>query len=357
MDKETKKGISKTVFVISLILSLLVGVGGGVGLSIYLFTNYFGVGPEMFGAHMSGEGGMNDSYEELARRDILFYKPGNSRILWNDSYEAIPEGDGAIKGRIFVNDEPAKGLEISLILAKGRRTEKQIVDGDGKYRLSLPKDDYYLNGIAIYNMHGLVDEKIFVNGLARHEGEDFGKTQMDNKEVLEEFEKLSEKYGKEEASKKLAEKMMSSTTMGRKFPFKVAGAPFIMPDLHYRDAIKVASPISGSIINLDDIHFIWAPSPAATSYKVHLDRIEKKGRTTSYHPVLTRKGIKESNITYKELLAMKPPDEECSPWEEEEKDLKKGKTYGMKIIGYNEAGKVVTASSEFGPDAIKFKVE
>lgn len=289
------------------------------------------------------------------RKDIIYYNPGNDE-LWKDSYKEIPEGNGLIKGQVFIDDKPAIGLEISFILASGQKTQKSTVDKNGFYEIHIPKGKYYLNGLLIHNKGDLVNDKFLINRIALEEGLSMILNDSKNQNIQNEYSELEKKYGAKKAAEELLKNRMPSSSFKDRFPFEVGDKPLDFPVFHYRDPIKILSPVENSTINLADLKFIWAPIENAAYYKLHISRIDKKGTTTSYYPVISHDNIIRNQISYNELLTSRPTAEsknECKTLE----TLEPRKIYGIKIIAYNQNNQIITASSLSTMELLLFSIK
>ncbi len=345
MIHEADKGRATTL-VLSIVCAFLFGFICGYLLNTYLAREK---APriEYIDTHGYGLRGSG-----AVRRDILFYDPGSENV-WSDYYEVIPEGNGRIKGTIFVDDNPAAGLELALIIANGRKTQTVTVKGDGSFHISIPKDEYYLNGLLIHNKEREIQNKIFVNEVAKYEGGFFACPFVENENLMKTFNELSEKYGPEEASRRMADKIDEVVSFKDQFGFKV-DKEYVLPDFHYRTSIKIISPAPYSSAYLQELKFIWEAVSNACSYKIAINNIKKEGSTTSYYPALACDGIKSNIIEYEEVLQCMKKDEYYT---EMLKPMQAGELYGLRVIAFDSAGEVITASGEDITDFYIFRVE
>ena len=345
----SQKKFSTPVLVLSVICAFLVGIiGGYFGANMVLFWRF---------ASIPMEGVVsNDSYEQehSTRKDILFYKPGNDN-LWNTNYRQIPAGEGAIIGRIFIDDKPAHELQFSMILANGRKTQKATVDQDGKYKISIPTGKYFLNGILIYNKSQEINDKFLINKISKEEGMSILIETKNTKTLQDDYLKLEKEFGPEEAAKKLLKDFVASTPFRDKFPFEISDSPFTFPDFQYRSPITVLSPANNEKISIDNLRFIWEPVEKASYYKATVTRIERKGTTTSYRNALTLSNIENNQIKYTELferLSENKDKDECDQIE----DLTENELYGFRVIAYNMDNQIITASSDSSTELTVFSV-
>lgn len=299
--------------------------------------------------------GSSYKYEPMERKDIVYYRPGNDD-LWRDNYKQIPEGNGSIVGKIFINDNPAKDLEFSLILASGQKTKKTKVNIEGDYNISLPKGKYYFNGIVIYNKGQDINDKFLINKISKEEGLSLLLESTNNELIQNEFSKLEKELGAKEAAKLLLKSLVNSPPFRDKFPFEIGDTPFKFPDFHYRNPITILSPANNSKLHLDSLKFIWEPVETASYYKVSITNIEKKGTTTSYHNVFSLNNIANNYISYAELfnkIRNSEKNEEC----EDVKPLKPKKIYGLRVLAFNADNQIITASSTSSTELVVFTVK
>jgi hypothetical protein len=294
-------------------------------------------------------------YDHFVRRDIVFYNPGNDD-LWKERYNQIPAGNGEIDGKVFIDDEPAKNLEFSLLLANGRKTLKTKVGPDGKYKISLPAGKYFFNGILIFNKSSVINDKFLINAISKEEGLSILMDHANNKSIQAEYLKLEKQLGPEGAAKKLLKNFAVSTPFNDKFPFEIGDKPFAFPDLYYRSPIIVLLPANNAKVALKNLMFIWQPVPKASYYKATITQIERKGTTTSYRNALTLSHIETNQIKYGDLLekaAKENAGDECDRIE----DLKENELYGFRVVAYNVENQIVTASSDEPNKLAVFSVE
>lgn len=286
-------------------------------------------------------------YGYVARRDILYHKPG-SESIWSYKYEEIPVGNGKIKGSIFINDEPAKGLNIALIIAPGKKTKTVTVDSNGNYTIPIAQGTYHFNGVVIYNGKDEIDNKIFVNKITQGIQRLSLKPLTETDSIIKELDKLIEKYGEKKALEEMAKRLPN--TFQNKFQFTVKDEPFTFSPFHYRDPVRIIVPSDGSSIPLEELKFVWLPYPGAHSYTIEITHIIKKGTTTSYYPVALCNDIKETNVEFEELynqLKVKSKFENDYIYSTSKK-LKKNNMYGFRVFAFGENNEVISASNEFG---------
>lgn len=338
---------------LSVICAFLAGLILGYGINTFLFFRPF------FKAFSIPHASFSESPDNYGpplksvRRDILYYEPGGSSI-WDDSLKKIPEGSGTIKGRIFADGRPAAGMEFSLIFSNGRRTEKTAVGNDGSYVIKVPKDNYYFNGILIYQYEN-IRNMVMINKVMKEMDLGVGFPQADNEKLNREFKTLAAKYGEAEAAKKIVEKMTVEVDKNQKCLLKVKDDPVIMPDFIYRSPIKIVSPQNAERpAAKSDISFIWEAYPGASTYAVTITNIEKKGTTTSYVPSISASGIRTNNISLIDLE--KKAAEEYSGKEGCERNLPKD-LCGVSIVAYDKEGKIISTSGESSTDLQLFKIK
>lgn len=287
----------------------------------------------------------------VVRKDVLFYKPGDEYV-WGP-YNEIPEGDGLIKGHFFVDDKPGTNMGIELIIASGRKTKRTTVKGDGSYEIPIEKGEYFLNGIIISDKTGIIDTKIFANKVAKEEGV-FAVTPMNNDLMVAEFQELEAKYGPEEASRKVAQKLQDVMTLQERYRFEVTDQGAVLPDFNYRKPIKIILPSYNSIVTLDNLRFVWEAVAGADSYGLRIAHVKQRGTGFSSMSVLTCDGIRNNVITYDNALLNS---RESTFGHGFDRQLNSGETYGLKIIAFDKENSVISASSaEIGMGSI-FRVE
>lgn len=349
MENQNKK-ISTSILVLSVSCALL------IGFIIGYFTSNFMMYRNIVSFDQSPSfSSIPHERKADQRKDIVYYNPGNDE-LWKDSYKEIPEGNGLIKGQIFIDDKPAIGLEISFILATGQNTQKSVVDKNGFYEIHIPKGKYYFNGLIIHNKNDLLNDKFLINRIALEEGISMTLSDGKNQNIQNEYSELEKKYGAKKAAEELLKNRMASSAFKDRFPFEVGDKQLDFPVFHYRDPIKMLSPVENSTVNLADLKFIWPPIENAAYYKLHISRIDKKGTTTSYYPVISHDNIKGNQITYSEILKYRPTAEsknECNTLE----SLEPRKIYGIKIIAFNQNNQIITASSLNTTELLLFSIK
>jgi len=287
------------------------------------------------------------------RKDILFYEPG-SDYVWSDQYEEISKGDNIIKGKVYIDDEPAEGLEIALIIASGRQTPRATVNSQGDFSISVPEGEYYLNGIIIYNLSDRIQDKIFINKIAKDEQGYFDHPIQSSDEIMKIFQELSDKYGSEEASKRITDQLQDVVVSRDQFKFVVTDKGYTLPDFHYRKPVKIISPLHVSSVSLEKLQFIWEAVPNAHTYKISVEHIVKKGSTTSYYPVLTCDNIEKNFIKYDD--ALQKTKEQDYLWGGVN-PLEPNNLYGWRIVAIDNKGKIITSSDEDISDLSMFRVE
>lgn len=337
------------VFILSLICVFLTGFICGYFLHLYLRTQRISSYYEP--AELDNVEDYYDYDAAPIRKDILFYYPDGDAI-WSNKLEEIPGGMGVIKGKVYIDNEPAEGLEFALILAPGRKTQTVVIDKDGKFTISIKKGSYYFNGIAVYSYPAEIRNRILTNKVAKYEMDDIGYPMRDANKFIDQFEELSKKYGPEKASQMIAEKVEDISGVHNKCPLLVEDKVVDLPTFRYRKPLKIISPSYNTFIAIEKLKFVWEAIPDAKSYKIVIDHVEKKGLTTSFHPIITCKGIKNNYISYKDVIRM---NDYTYPYESQ--SLQPGKTYGMRVVAYNEEDNVVTASSEGITGLIIFHTE
>ena len=240
----SQKKFSTPVLALSVACALFVGIiGGYLGANMMLFWRFSSV-------PMGGVVSNNSyKYEHNTRKDILFYNPGNDN-LWDTNYKQIPAGKGEIIGKVFIDDKPAQDLELSLIIADGRKTLKTTVDQEGKYKINMPIGKYFLNGVLIYNKSQEINDKFLINKISKDEGMSILIENTNNRSVQDDYLKLEKEFGPEEAAKKLLKSFVASTPFRDKYPFEIGDSPFIFPDFQYRSPIIVLSPANNTKIIL-----------------------------------------------------------------------------------------------------------
>ncbi len=349
MERQNKK-FSTSVLALSIICALL------CGFILGYFTSNFLIMKNLLSFPSSPVTTcVPEKYDPNARKDIIYFSPGNED-LWKDSYKQISEGEGLINGKIFIDDKPAIGLEFSLILASGQKTQKSTVKEDGSYVINIPRGKYYLNGLLIYNNGVAIGDKFLINRISIEEGMSLILSDINNKALQDEYSKLEKRLGAKEAAEKLFKNLTSSSPFRDRFPFEVGDRALEFPDFHYRDPLRLILPAANSTVTLDGLKFIWQPIAHAAYYKLHVSNIEKEGTTTSYHPAISHNFIKENQISYRELLtsADKPKlKEKCRIL----KNLEPRKFYGYRVVAYDNNNQIITASGIGTTDLSIFSVK
>jgi hypothetical protein len=287
---------------------------------------------------------------EHVRLDVLFYEPGNDRI-WQ-SREDIPSGGGRLQGRVLIDGKPASGLKLALILATGRRTSTVETDKAGAYSIPIPKGDYHLNGVVIFNDREQLEGRLLVNRLASEQAMEADLGGLKSEVATREFQALSAKLGPEEAGRKLAERFAAQSATGRSFPFKVGDQPFTLADLRYQAPVKILAPVRGETLPLAKVALIWEPYAGAASYKVEVFGIEEKGNSTSYQKVLGRGDLRSNSVGLSELQNLQSDCAECP-----KKPLDQFTALGLRVIALDAKGQVLSASSDETSEGIRFKVK
>ena len=348
----SQKKFSTAVLVLSVICAFLLGIIGGYLLSPMTFFWRANNIPSM-----PINSTVYDSpieRESIARKDIVFYNPGND-ALWNESYKQIPDGDGEITGKVFIDDKPAYGLEFSLILANGQKTTKTVVKRDGSYEIKLPVGKFFFNGILVYNKSQDINDKFLINKISNSEGLSMLLENNNAMSVQDEYAKLEKDIGAEKAAERILKSVVSSTPFRDKFPFEVGETPFVFPAIHYRDPIGILSPLNSTKIPLNKLVFIWEPVHGAAYYKATVTNIKKDGTTTSYHPVAASTNIDGNQISYADLIARLKEvqsDNGC----DRNVELEENKLYGFRVIAYSQNNTIITASSDSSTELSIFSV-
>jgi hypothetical protein len=339
MDSE-KIRLKRIVFILSIICALLIGYIGGY------FTYYYQLKsslisqswiPDEFLPAPDLEDHQSSMDSIVPEVDVLFFNPGNEKI-WSRNYSEIPAGDGLIKGSIFINDKPAQGIEVALIIAHGRKTMTVKTDEDGNYSVPIKKGNYFLNGIAVYGGKEKLADKIFVNKISKFDCSMKMDETPENEELIKTFDELSEKYGLEEAAKRMSEHFQTTTKKRDEFEFDVGDKPFVFTAFHYRSPIRILAPSSHSKIKSESLKFVWEPYPGAHSYTIEISQIIKKGSSTHYDSVLSKDGINQNFFS---------PDTNS---------FEKNMLYGFRVYAYNDRNEVISATSEFMADYAEFTV-
>lgn len=358
MNNENAK-LRKIVYLLSVACSLLIGFIAGY------FTYYYQIQASLIMHQASSteffpsESFNNDNFfveSASPRMDILFYNPGNEE-LWGRLSE-ISTGEGKIKGSIFINDKPADGIEVALVLAHGKKTKSVTVDVDGNFVIPIPKGKYFLNGVAIYKGKEKLDGKIFVNSISSGDCTGGISEGEKDRDVINEFDKLSAQFGPEEAARKMADNLSASVGNGGQFEFKVGKETFVFSPFHYRDPIKVLAPSNHAQVNISDLVFIWEPYPNASSYTIEIVSIEREGTITSYHPIISKSGITENRIDYARLIAAQNEGSSLMSRRPEKKQIEINHDYGYKIIAYNNKQEIISSTNfDFPTDFIVFTIK
>lgn len=62
------------------------------------------------------------------------------------SQEQVEEGEGRIRGRVQLDNQPLAGLKLKLTVAPSSETQSAVSDGNGYYSISLPPGQYWISG-------------------------------------------------------------------------------------------------------------------------------------------------------------------------------------------------------------------
>jgi len=200
------------------------------------------------------------------------------------------------------------------------------------------------NGLIVHNMLDAINDKFLINKIALEEGMLAGFSDGENEMLQDAYLELEEKFGAEEAARRLLETVSPSSPFRDRFPFVVGNDPVVLPDFHYRDPLRLISPAMNARVLPDDLKFIWQPVENAEYYKLDVSRIEKKGTTTAYHPVISHDFIEGNQIAYQEILRSndtRGAEEECSI----SRTLRPKETYGYRVVAYDGRRRIITASS------------
>ena len=329
---------NKIIVVLLIICSFL--LGAVFGFLVYpIYNNY--ILKQRFKA-CSFKSTDTDKIPETTavRKDILFYKPGGDE-LWGP-YTEIPEGEGIIRGHLFVDDKPGINMGVELIIANGQKTKRVTVDDKGSFRIPIKKGEYYLNGLIVSYKTGVLDTEIFVNKIAQDETGIFGHEAVNNDQVMAEYKKLEAKYGSVTASQKLAEKMQDVMALREQYRLEVTEKGVDLPDFIYRKPIKIISPGYNSTVTLDNLRFVWESITGAESYGLRIAHVIRVSNGFTATSLLTCNNIRSNFLSYEDALLN---DLEREYPGGEDRRLLSGKTYDLRIIAFDKDGNVITASS------------
>jgi hypothetical protein len=152
----------------------------------------------------------------------------------------------------------------------------------------------------------------------------------------------------------LAGKVLNEGSL--EFQFEVGDGALAFPDLYFRKPITVIGPKGTVDTPREELKFIWGPHPAAVSYRVSVSEIIKRGTTTRFEPVAVVEGIQVPYIDYPDLMtrAAVRKSEACYP---EPKEIERDRLYGVRIVAYDKDHRVLTASSDIGPELTAFTLK
>jgi hypothetical protein len=163
----------------------------------------------------------------------------------------------------------------------------------------------------------------------------------DGDKVAERFRELAAKHGPKKAAKMLAEeyKLDVSDPFSDKFPLQVtASAAVEIPDIIYREPVKIVSPIHKSSVSLPKLSFAWVPYEGADSYEIMVCHIEKRGTGATYHSICTQtvfgNSIDASDLKYNQRFV-----------DDDVERLIPGQWFGVRVFAYDKDGNVLSASS------------
>ncbi len=274
------------------------------------------------------------------KKYVIYFSPGNREIF--EELGEIPSGNGRIRGKIFLDDRPMAGLEFSLILARGMKTQKTTVLADGSYEISIPQGKYYFNGLLIYEKNDALEGRILVNVVSKEENVAAFR-EDENASLLKKYSQLKAKIGSQEAAKKLSDTFGQSNPSRDEFLFTVSNTPFTMDDFNFRKPIEIIIPINNSMISLKELKVVWSPVKNASTYSVRFNRIDKDGPNTSYSPAFSMSDIKENQIDASDIKNRNDQAEsgDCGI----RSRLLPGKVYSVRVIAFDNKNSIITSSS------------
>lgn len=276
------------------------------------------------------------------QRHIVYYTRGEKP--WDRKQTLLEEGDGIIRGRMTVSDKPAEGVAISLLLAGDKRTQPATTDADGRFEIRLPPGDYLYLGYVMAESNVPERHMIAVDrrlGPVHMRGKTPAASRGDK--VTERFKELASKHGSAEAAKMLAEEFKLDFTdpFSEKFPLEVtASSPVDIPDIIYRDPVKIVSPLHKSSVSLRKLSFAWIPYESADSYEISVCYIKKRGTGATYSPIcgqtVSGNSIDASDLRFDSSFGI----------DERVQRLIPGEWFGARVFAYDKDGDLLSASSE-----------
>jgi len=282
------------------------------------------------------------SMSERERVKILYYPQDEDP--WNDIFSTLEEGSGTISGTVTVDGKPAEGLQISIILAGKRRTERATVGPDGHFQVNLPEGTYSYIGYALSGSNMPRSNMVPIDRKLRSPlSPEFEPPTQDSDETLQRFLDLADKFGEEQAAQMLAEELPPDVNpIDVNYPLAVTASSVVtIPDIIYMSPIKIIAPLHNSTVSLDKLRFAWALYDGASHYAVEISHITTEGRTRTY-------SIVASETAYGNTLDAASVTFNKERWmiRHEGEDFRSGQRYGVRLFAYDRNEKVISASHE-----------
>lgn len=274
-------------------------------------------------------------------KEAVYHRRGES--VW-DERTLMKSGDGVIAGKLIISGDSVEGVEVSLFLAGNKRTQPATTDSDGRFEINVPPGKYQYIGYALAGPAKPKRNMVGVNRtLAPFRSMEPEMPREDCDELTERFNELESKYGPEQAAEMIAEEFEDDfeEPFMDKYPLNVVShSTDTIPDIVYNKPIKIVAPRHNTRVSLDRLSFAWVPYEEADSYFVDVTHIRKEGTMTSYRSICS------GTVSHNSLDASELECRKFGFMDDDVDDLISGERYGVKVYAYDEAGNLLSASSE-----------
>ncbi len=291
---------------------------------------------------------------------VVYYMQGEEP--WDGNQKVIEDGIGRIVGRITVSDKPVEGVQISLLLAGKQRTQTATTDADGRFEVHLRPGRYFYIGYALSGPNAPeahmipVDRKLEPFHMMKDDI-----PPCDGDKLTERFSELSAQHGPEKAAEMLAEESAEDFDFDpfeERYPLDVTASSAVeLPDIVYREPIRIVTPMHKSSVSLDTLKFAWVPYENAASYEIEVCHITKKHKSTTFSPIcgqtVSGNSIEASELKFNQERYF----DEDDAFDEngDIHELTWDEWFGFQVFAYDKDGNLLSASAEH--DYVEFFIK
>lgn len=223
-----------------------------------------------------------------------------------DTMSAPPHGDGVLKGQFTCQNKPAKGLTLSLTLNSKYEVDNLLTDEEGVFTVSLPTGEWLINSVQTESWEDKPETgnfSLFYGGEEKLTGDSYSRhTFFGNRGYA-----------------------VNVTTDASQIHLAIAinkDLEMIWPDI----GGKVSEATIQDVIK-------WEPYPNAAKYYVEIQKIERKGSTTSFSPIISEVLVNQNALPLTGLNHVAGSG-------------KKAAEYGVEIFAFSEDGALIAESPE-----------